>query len=85
MISLPRFVVGQVDSNLVIIWVDPALCSPGKVVAALAVGEVTQVRAIQWTKTELRLAFHCSISHTLAAAANKKVEEVICHLLEEFQ
>merc|ERR1711892_630902 len=78
-----RFVVNHVDSNLVIVWVDPTLCSISIVLTELASGTSIQVRALEWTKTELRLAFHCNISHELADAANKKVEQVINKLLAQ--
>ena len=68
-------------SNLVIVWVDPTLCSISLVLTELASGNSIQVRALEWTKTELRLAFHCNISPELAEAANKKVEQVINKLL----
>ena len=71
----------QVYSNLVIVWVDPTLCSISLVLTELASGNSIQVRALEWTKTELRLAFHCNISPELAEAANKKVEQVINKLL----
>jgi threonine aldolase len=77
-----RFVVSQVDSNLVIVWVDPSLTTPSAVVVQLATGACTQVRALQFTSTELRLAFHCNITHQMAEAANKKVTQVIEKFLE---
>merc|ERR1712106_820713 len=46
-----------------------------------ASGNNIQVRALEWTKTELRLAFHCNISSELADAANMKMEQVINKLL----
>ena len=77
-----RFVVSQVDSNLVIVYVDPSLTTPSAVVAQLATGDCIQVRALQFTTTELRLAFHCNITHQMAEAANKKVAQVIETFLE---
>merc|ERR1711892_344320 len=72
-----RFVVNKVDSNLVIVWVDPTLTTPGAVVSQLAIGDKIQVRAMEATQTELRLAFHSNISQDMAEAANCKVAQVL--------
>ena len=72
-----RFTVSKVDSNLVIVWVDPNTATPGEIVEALAKGDGTQVRALEFTASEFRLSFHCDINADMADAANKKVAEVI--------
>ena len=86
-----RFVVRKVDSNLVIAWVsslsvrsrpthllqvDPTLCGPDDVVAALEAGD-TKVLGMTFTKTNFRLAFHLDISDQLAALARDKMAQVI--------
>ena len=86
-----RFVVKKVDSNLVIAWVsslsvrsrpthllqvDPTLCGPDDVVAALEAGD-TKVLGMTFTKTNFRLAFHLDISDQLAALAREKMAQVI--------
>jgi len=78
-----RFVVNKVDSNLVIVWVDPTLTTPGAVVSQLAIGDKIQVRAMEATQTELRLAFHSNISQDMAEAANCKVAQVLAKFLEQ--
>ena len=69
--------MSKVDSNLVIVWVDPSIATPAEVVEALAKGNGTQVRALEVTASEFRLSFHCDITADMADAANKKVAEVI--------
>ena len=56
--------------------VDPTLCGPDDVVAALEAGD-TKVLGMTFTKTNFRLAFHLDISDQLAALARDKMAQVI--------
>jgi len=78
-----RFVAKNVESNLVLMWVDPTLTTPSAVESALATGEKVQVRTLAVTQTELRLAFHCNITTDMAEATNCKMEKVLKQFLEK--
>ena len=78
-----RFVAKNVESNLVLMWVDPTLTTPSAVESALATGEKVQVRTLAVTQTELRLAFHCNITKDMAEATNCKMEKVLKQFLEK--
>lgn len=79
-VGVGRLVVRRVDTNIVVVWVDPELATPDEVLARLearADDSDTCVKGIGWTAKEMRLTFHCDISRDLAQKACDKMEFVI--------
>jgi len=77
-----RFVVKMesVETNIVIMWVDPAITSPNKVMEELESGDV-QVRTVQFSPVQIRFTFHCDISRSACQQAVNKVTAVIRTML----
>merc|ERR550519_3103674 len=73
-----RLTPRQVDTNIVIVKVDPALATPRQVVAALA--KVLRV-GIEFSKTEFRLTLHCGITARLAELAVERLESTLVAFL----
>lgn len=75
-----RVDVAGVETNIVIMWVDPAIATPAKVIAQLAEGDVN-VRALQFTADQVRFVFHCMVDREDTEVAIGKVVAVIEALL----
>jgi len=73
-----RLSLRQVDTNIVIVGVDPTLATPGQVVAALAKAGIL---GMEVTRTEFRLTLHCGITTSLAILAADRLETTLSALL----
>lgn len=78
-----RFTVNMetVETNIVLMWVDPTVAQPSQIIERLEQGDV-RVRAIQFSAEQVRFVFHCMIGPEDTEAAAAKVTEVIHQFLE---
>jgi len=78
-----RFVVGDVDTNIVVFSVDLKLTTPDHVVELLEQPGDTGVQVLSgvWTQNEVRVVFHRDISDSMAESATNHVSNVLKKLL----
>jgi len=73
-----RLTPRQVDTNIVIVRVEPAVATPAQVVSTLAKAGIL---GIEFSKTEFRLTLHCGVTARLAKLAVERLEIALATLL----
>jgi len=73
-----RLLVRSTDTNIVLVWVQPQLCSPSVVVRELA---KEGILSLQIGKTEFRLTLHCDVTPAQVEVAAKGLALVLERIL----